>query len=224
MLNNLLHSTLYVLSVTAFICGTSPAQAMALPAPQVDEAAAESNAESRVIVLAGGCFWGIQEVFQHVKGVTKAVAGYSGGSAETANYEAVGDGNTGHAEAVEVTYNPKQISAGVLLKIFFSVAHDPTTRNGQGPDHGWQYRSAVFFSTAEQENVTRKYIAQLDKSKLFSAPIVTEVNKLEKFYAAEGYHQNYARNNPAEPYIVFNDQPKVLALKKEFPEYYTEGL
>ena len=153
-------------------------------------------------------------------GVTSAVSGYAGGSAGTANYETVSSGTTGHAESVEVTYNPAQISAGKLLKVFFSVAHNPTELNRQGPDTGTQYRSAVFFTNPEQEKVVKAYIAQLDKAAAFSSPIVTQVNPLDKFYPAEAYHQNYARLHPDNPYIAINDLPKVAALKREFSDLY----
>jgi peptide-methionine (S)-S-oxide reductase len=172
------------------------------------------------IVLAGGCFWGIQAVFQHVKGVTNAVAGYAGGAADTAHYESVGTGKTGHAESVQVTYNPAQITVGQILKVFFSVAHDPTELNRQGPDHGTQYRSAIFYSTPEQKEVAEAYIDQLQQAKIFKAPIITRLEPLEAFYPAEDYHQNYARLHSSDPYIAINDMPKVKALEKEFPNLY----
>ena len=172
------------------------------------------------IVLAGGCFWGIQAVFQHVKGVTKAVSGYAGGAASTAHYERVGTGKTGHAESVQVTYNPAQITLGQILKVFFSVAHDPTELNRQGPDDGTQYRSAIFYSTLEQKEVAEAYIDQLQQAKIFKSPIVTRLEPLKAFYPAEDYHQNYARLHPSDPYITINDIPKVKALEKEFPNLY----
>ena len=219
MSNDILKKTVRLLSVAVISCGVSCAQAASLPDPLLDEGAAKTS-ESRVIVLSGGCFWGIQAVFQHVKGVTKAVSGYAGGSADTANYETVSSGTTGHAESVEVTYNPSQISAGKLLKVFFSVAHNPTTLNRQGPDSGTQYRSAVFFTTPEQEKIVKAYIAQLDKAAVFSSPIVTQINSLNKFYPAEAYHQNYAKLHPDNPYIAINDLPKVADLKREFSDLY----
>ena len=174
------------------------------------------------IVLAGGCFWGIQAVFQHVKGVIDAVSGYAGGGADTAHYESVGTGKTGHAESVQVTYNPAQITLGQILKVFFSVAHDPTELNRQGHDHGTQYRSAIFYSTQEQKEVAEAYIDQLQQAKIFKAPIVTRLESLKAFYPAEDYHQNYARLHPSDPYIAINDMPKVKALEKEFPTLYVK--
>lgn len=206
-------------AVALSACSLSPANAVILPAPAVDAPLAAKPTEQKII-LAGGCFWGIQAVFQHVKGVTKAVSGYAGGSAETATYHAIGSGTTGHAESVEVTFDAAQITPGKLLQIFFSVAHDPTTLNSQGPDHGSQYRSAIFYTTPEQEKVVRAYIAQLEAAKSFAAPIVTEVVKLPAFYPAEDYHQDYARLHPDNPYIVTHDLPKVAALEKTFPGLY----
>jgi peptide-methionine (S)-S-oxide reductase len=172
------------------------------------------------IFLAGGCFWGIQAVFQHVRGVIDAVSGYAGGAANTAHYDSVGTGKTGHAESVQVTYNPAQITLGQILKVFFSVAHDPTELNRQGHDHGIQYRSAIFYSTHEQKEVAEAYIDQLQQAKIFKGPIVTRLEPLKAFYPAEDYHQNYARLHPSDPYIAINDMPKVKALEKEFPNLY----
>jgi peptide-methionine (S)-S-oxide reductase len=172
------------------------------------------------VVLAGGCFWGIQAVFEHVKGVTSATAGYSGGSANTAQYETVSTGRTGHAESVKVVYDPSQVSFGQILKVFFSVAHDPTELNRQGPDEGTQYRSVIFFSSEEQHRVARAYIDQLNGAKVFSEPIVTQVVALQAFYPAEGYHQSYAEHHPYEPYIAINDLPKLDHLKQTLPELY----
>jgi peptide-methionine (S)-S-oxide reductase len=172
------------------------------------------------VVLAGGCFWGIQAVFEHVKGVSSATAGYSGGSAGTAQYETVSTGRTGHAESVKVVYDPSQISFGQILKVFFSVAHDPTELNRQGPDEGTQYRSVIFFSSADQHRVARAYIDQLNGAKVFSDPIVTQVVALQAFYPAEGYHQDYAEHHPNEPYIAINDLPKLDHLKQTLPELY----
>ena len=219
MSNKILNKTIHLLSAAGISCGVSCAQAATLPDPLLDEAPVKTS-ESRTIVLSGGCFWGIQAVFQHVKGVTKAVSGYAGGEAATANYDAVSYGTTGHAESVEVTYDPTKITAGKLLKVFFSVAHNPTTLNRQGPDKGTQYRSAIFFTASEQEKIAKAYISQLDKASIFSDPIVTQINPLNKFYPAEGYHQNYAHNHPDNPYIVINDLPKVTDLKEKFSDIY----
>ena len=171
-------------------------------------------------VFAGGCFWGVDAVFKHVNGVTNVVSGYSGGSAATAKYMLVGTGTTGHAESVKVTYDPSKIGYADLLKIFFSVAHDPTQLNRQGPDVGPQYRSAIFYADAQQKDVAQRYIAQLDAAKSFGKPIVTEVAPLDQFYPAEDYHQNYLALHPTQPYIVYHDLPKLQALKKEFPGWY----
>lgn len=172
--------------------------------------------------FAGGCFWGIEGVFEHVKGVKSAVSGYSGGTAASAVYGQVSSGDTGHAETVRVIYDPAQISYGQLLHIFFSVAHDPTQLNRQGPDRGPQYRSAIFFNTPDQEKTARGYIAQLTGAKFFSDPIVTQVVKLSAFYPAEAYHQDYMVHHPNQPYIVFHDAPKVTALKKHFASIYKD--
>jgi peptide-methionine (S)-S-oxide reductase len=190
-----------------------------LPDPAVDSPLA-AKSDQQTAVFAGGCFWGIQAVFQHVKGVKDATSGYSGGTGATAEYEQVGTGETGHAESVEITFNPAQISYGQLLKVFFSVAHDPTQLNRQGPDTGTQYRSVIFYSSEEQRHVAEKYIAQLQQAKSFSRPIVTQVLPLKGFYPAEGYHQNYATLHPDNPYIAINDAPKVEHLRQQFPELY----
>jgi peptide-methionine (S)-S-oxide reductase len=171
-------------------------------------------------VFAGGCFWGVDAVFKHLKGVSNVMSGYSGGSATTAKYMLVGTGTTGHAEAVKVTYDPSKVSYTDLLKVFFSVAHDPTQLNRQGPDVGPQYRSAIFYADPQQKEVAQRYIAQLGASKTFAKPIVTEVAPLDKFYPAEDYHQNYLALHPNQPYIVYHDLPKLEALKKEFPGWY----
>jgi len=173
-------------------------------------------------VFAGGCFWGVDAVFKHVKGVVNVRSGYSGGNAETAKYEIVSEGKTGHAESVEVTFDPAQVSYEKLLEVFFSVVHDPTELNYQGPDHGTQYRSAIFFTTDEQKQAALAYMEKLNASKAFKKPIVTEVVPFKAFYEAEDYHQNYLANHPDEPYIVYNDIPKVKALKKNFPQLYKE--
>jgi peptide-methionine (S)-S-oxide reductase len=173
-----------------------------------------------VIVVAGGCFWGIQAVFQHVEGVTSAVAGYAGGEKKTAQYERVSAGGTGHAESVQITFDPSKVSVGRLLQIFFAVGHDPTQLNRQGPDHGTQYRSAVFPSTPAQADIARAYIAQLDRAHAFEKPIVTRIEMDRAFYPAEDYHQDYLTRHPSHPYIVINDLPKLEALKRLFPDRY----
>ena len=175
---------------------------------------------NRTAVLAGGCFWGLEAVFEHIKGVSDVESGYSGGAAKTADYEKVGTGKTGHAEAVKITFDPAQVSYEQLLKVFFAVAHDPTQLNRQSPDTGTQYRSAIFYSNDEQKRLAASYIAELTKTKTFSAPIVTEITPLTAFYKAEDYHQNYLTLHPNQPYIVVNDQPKVENLQKQFPNLY----
>jgi peptide-methionine (S)-S-oxide reductase len=190
-----------------------------LPAPEAD-IPARSVTNPQTAVFAGGCFWGVEAVFRHVKGVSKAVSGYAGGAAKTADYELVSTGMTGHAESVQVTYDPAQVSYGELLRIFFSVAHDPTQLNRQGPDVGTQYRSAVFVSGDEQKRVAQAYIEQLGKAKVFADPIVTQVTPLAGFYPAESYHQNYLALHPTQPYIVMNDLPKLAELKLAFPNQY----
>ena len=173
-------------------------------------------------MLAGGCFWGVQAVFQHVKGVTEAVSGYAGGDKETAAYEQVSTGRTGHAESVEVTFDPHVVSYGTILQIYFSVAHNPTELNSQGPDTGTQYRSEIFTESEAQKRVAEAYIAQLGDAKAFSAPIVTRVEPLRGFYPAEGYHQNYATLHPESAYIAYNDAPKVEKLWKLFPDAFLQ--
>jgi peptide-methionine (S)-S-oxide reductase len=192
--------------------------ARVLPVPAVD--LPPGQATSAVVVLAGGCFWGVQGVFQHVKGVTSAVSGYAGGEKKTADYEAVSSGRTGHAESVQVTYDPRQISYGRLLQVFFSVAHDPTELNRQGPDSGPQYRSAIFPTTAEQATIAKAYIAQLDLAHAFKKPIVTKIDADRTFYPAEAYHQDYLTRNPRNPYIAINDLPKIDDLKRVFADLY----
>ena len=191
-----------------------------LPAPVMDEP--HGAAHSETAVFAGGCFWGVQTVFQRVKGVTATTAGYSGGSAETATYDQVSGENTGHAEAVKVVFDPAKISYGTLLRIFFSVVHDPTQLNRQGPDVGTSYRSAIFFTTPEQQKIAAAYIAQLDGAKAFSGKIVTELVPLKAFYNGEDYHQDYAEKNPNNPYIQVCDVPKTAALKAQFPELFQD--
>jgi peptide-methionine (S)-S-oxide reductase len=194
------------------------ADATPLPDPAVD--APRIAGTGQTAVFSGGCFWGIQAVFQHVKGVKSATSGYSGGPAAAAQYEIVSTGETGHAESVQVVYDPSQISYGQLLKVFFSVAHDPTQLNRQGPDSGTQYRSAIFYASADQKRIAEAYISQLQQAKVFSRPIVTQVAPLKAFYAAEGYHQNYATLHPDDPYIAHNDAPKVEHLRQQFPDLY----
>ncbi len=192
--------------------------AHALPAPAVD--APPGQETSAVAVLAGGCFWGVQGVFQHVKGVTSAVSGYAGGDKNGAHYELVTTGITGHAESVQVMFDPRRISYGQLLQIFFSVVHDPTELNRQGPDIGTQYRSAIFPANAEQTNIAKAYIAQLDQAHAFKKAIVTRIEPDRRFYPAEGYHQDFLTRNPSYPYIVVNDLPKIDELKQIFPDLY----
>ena len=207
-----------LISLATVACHASSA-AVKLPNPAADEALSKSKS-SQTVVLAGGCFWGIQAVFEHVKGVTGATAGYSGGAANTAQYETVSTGRTGHAESVKVVYDPSQISFGQILKVFFSVAHDPTELNRQGPDEGTQYRSVIFFSNEDQHRVARAYIDQLNGAKVFGGPIVTQVVALQDDTGAEGYHQDYAEQHPNEPYIAINDLPKIDHLKQTLPELY----
>jgi peptide-methionine (S)-S-oxide reductase len=202
--------------IAAFSAGKNP-----VPSPAVDAPVAKASGQESA-VFAGGCFWGIQAVFQHVKGVISATSGYSGGEARTAEYETVSTGRTGHAESVRVVYDPSQVTYGELLRVFFSVAHDPTELNRQGPDEGTQYRSVIFYGSDDQKRIADAYIAQLDSAKVFRNRIVTQVVPLKAFYPAEAYHQNYAANHPMNMYIVVNDAPKVGNLRKEFPELYTE--
>jgi peptide-methionine (S)-S-oxide reductase len=202
----------------AFRHGSARA-ATALPDPTVDETLAPQKGQS-TLVVAGGCFWGVQAVFQHVKGVTSATSGYSGGTVKNPDYEDVSSGETGHAESVEIIYDPSQITLGQLLKVFFSVAHNPTELNRQGPDSGTQYRSAIFFATPDQQRIAQAYIDQLNQAQVFSSPIVTQVAPLKAFYRAEDYHQNYATNHPDNPYIATFDLPKVKHLQQQFPNLY----
>jgi peptide-methionine (S)-S-oxide reductase len=195
------------------------ASAVAIPNPTLDAPLATAKGE-QTAVLAGGCFWGVEAVFEHVKGVSRAESGYSGGSPSTAKYQLVGSGATGHAEAVRVTFDPSQITYGQLLKVFFAVAHDPTELNRQGPDTGTQYRSAIFFANAEQQRIAQAYIEQLDQAKVFGRKIVTQVVPLQSFHEAEDYHQDYLVHHPNEPYIVYNDLPKLENLRKQLPDLY----
>jgi peptide-methionine (S)-S-oxide reductase len=193
------------------------ASAAVVPPPAVDIPAGGSRQQA-VAVLAGGCFWGVEAVFEHLKGVTDVVSGYAGGSPKTAHYEMVGTGRTGHAESVQIAYDPSQISYGKLLQVYFSVAHDPTELNRQGPDEGTQYRSAIFYASEEQKRVAEAYIQQLTEARVFRSPIVTKVVALPAFYPAEEYHQNFIQRNPGNSYVVHNDLPKLSQLKRLFPE------
>jgi peptide-methionine (S)-S-oxide reductase len=211
------------LSVACASPGPSPraAASATIPGPALDEPAANS-VSSETAVLAGGCFWGVQGVYQHVKGVSSAVSGYAGGDSSTAQYETVGTGDTGHAESVRITYDPSQVSFGQLLHIFFAVVGDPTELNRQGPDTGTQYRSAIFPQTDVQQKVADAYIAQLNQAKVFDEPIVTRTDRDRGFFPAEDYHQDYLNSHPTAAYIAMNDMPKVDALKQTFPELYRE--
>ncbi|HZN48109.1 MAG TPA: peptide-methionine (S)-S-oxide reductase MsrA [Ramlibacter sp.] len=199
--------------------GGAADKAVKLPPPTQDVV---GTAATETAVFAGGCFWGVQAVFQHTRGVLNAVSGYAGGDKSSAQYELVASGRTQHAESVQVTYDPRQVSYGTLLQVYFSVAHDPTTLNRQGPDHGTQYRSAVFYRDAEQKRVAERYIAQLDAAKLFPARIVTQVTPLAAFYPAEAYHQDYATLHPESPYIAAFDRPKIANLKATMPQVYRD--
>ena len=207
-----------VLLLAALVMKGLPAVAqegLALPAPAVDVTAGQAS--SAVMVVAGGCFWGVQGVFQHVKGVSNAVSGYAGGAQRTATYEQTNDGTTGHAESVEITFDPRQVSYGQLLQVFFSVAHDPTQLNRQGPDTGTQYRSTIFPRDPGQAAVAKAYIAQLDQTRAFKKSIVTTIEMNRAFYTAEKYHQDFLVRNPSHPYIIYNDLPKIENLKRLFP-------
>jgi peptide-methionine (S)-S-oxide reductase len=217
MKTSLILAGMAALAALAFVWPTSAETAHEIPAPAVD---APASAGTQTLVLAGGCFWGVQGVFQHVAGVTSAVSGYAGGEQSTAHYEMVGSGRTGHAESVRITYDPAKVSLGTLLRVYFSVAHDPTELNRQGPDVGTQYRSTIFATTDEQAKVAQAYIDQLDATKLFGRKIVTTIERGRTFYPAEGYHQDYLTLHPSQPYIVFNDLPKVENLKRLFPAVY----
>jgi peptide-methionine (S)-S-oxide reductase len=214
-------AALGALAIASFAAVPSRAaeDAVVIPAPTVDAKSADGI---QTAVLAGGCFWGVQGVFQHTAGVVSAISGYAGGSKATADYNTVSTGTTGHAESVEVKYDPKQVSYGKLLQIFFSVVHDPTQLNRQGPDTGTQYRSAIFVTNDDQKKVADAYIAQLNAAKVYKKPIVTKVGALDAFYPAEGYHQDYLTLHPNQPYIAYNDIPKVENLKKIFAENYKD--
>ena len=214
----LLIAAVLLVGIGLRISPSSAQAARAIPAPALDESAGAATSE--VAILAGGCFWGVQGVFQHVIGVTDAVSGYTGGSRATAHYEMVSTGTTGHAESVQITFDPREISYGRLLQIFFSVVQDPTELDRQGPDSGTQYRSAIFPTNAEQARVAKAYIAQLDQAHAFDAAIVTRIEPGQTFYPAEAYHQNFLTRHPSNPYIAFNDLPKIEDLKRILPTFY----
>lgn len=214
-----LYSLLLVGLVSMIQASSAAERAVRLPAPVVDIPAAAAKGP-QTAVLAGGCFWGIEAVFRQTQGVTRAVSGYAGGYVRTANYATVSTVASGHAESVEVTYDPARVSYGQLLNVFFSVAHDPTQLNRQGPDVGTQYRSAIFFTNGEQQRVAQAYIDQLALAKAFARPIVTQVAPLPAFYPAEAYHQNYVALNSEQPYVVINDLPKLARLREQFPDLY----
>lgn len=208
---------------------SSSSESVLVPAPDLGAVTAagsasstESSAETETVVLAGGCFWGVQGVYEHVKGVLKAESGYAGGSADTADYDTVSEGDTGHAESVRVTYDPAQVTYGEILQIFFSVVHDPTELNRQGPDTGTQYRSAIFAQDASQQRAAEAYVAQLTSASVFPQSIVTQISVNTEFYPAEAYHQDFLNSNPTYPYIVANDLPKVEDLHRLFPQLYSE--
>ena len=222
MLTRLVRSAFSLaIAISLLACFTHAAPTAPIPAAKVDASLATSPGK-QTAVFAGGCFWGTQSVFERVKGVLKTTAGYAGGSAKTATYDQVSTETTGHAESVEVVYDPSKITYGQLLRIFFSVAHDPTQLNRQGPDVGASYRSAIFYVDDEQKHIATAYIEQLDAAKVFPKPIVTQVTPLKGFYRAEDYHQDYAFHNPNNPYIQVCDLPKIKALKQEFPELFVE--
>ncbi len=209
MVNNVIRFAVPLLAAAISLSAGS------FPNPTVD---APMQAGKATAVLAGGCFWGVEGVFEHVKGVTNVVSGFAGGQKATAHYETVSTGTTGHAESVQITYDPSKITYGEILKVYFLVAHDPTELNRQGPDSGTQYRSAIFYANDEQKKIAEAYIAQLNAAHAFKGPIVTEVAPLHGFFAAEDYHQHYLQNHPNQPYIMYNDLPKIEALKRELPE------
>ncbi|HLY60048.1 MAG TPA: peptide-methionine (S)-S-oxide reductase MsrA [Terriglobia bacterium] len=213
---NLRNSIILLTVLGAFACASVHGQVPAF----TGESAAPAPHGEQTAVLAGGCFWGVDAVFKHVKGVASVVSGYSGGKSSTAEYETVSTGTTGHAESVKITFDPSQISYAELLRIYFSVATDPTQLNRQGPDTGTQYRGVIFYANEDQKKIAEAYIDQLNQAKVFPRTIVTQVVPLKEFFPAEDYHQNYLALHPDQPYIVFNDQPKLRALKKDFPEIY----
>jgi peptide-methionine (S)-S-oxide reductase len=208
-----------LMAVLTMIAPSTTTAAVAIPNPVVDEPIATAKGQ-QTVVLAGGCFWGIQSVFEHVKGVKSATAGYAGGTVKNPSYEQVSSGTTGHAESVKIVYDPSKVTFGQLLKVFFSVAHDPTELDRQGPDSGTQYRSAIFFTSDTQQRIAKAYIDQLNGAKVYPQPIVTELTPYSAFYQAEDYHQDFADKNPYNTYIMMNDAPKVANLKKELPDLY----
>lgn len=208
-----------VMAVLTMLAPSTTTAAVAIPSPAVDDPIATAKGQ-QTVVLAGGCFWGIQAVFEHVKGVKSATAGYSGGTVKNPSYEQVSSGATGHAESVKIVYDPSKVTFGQLLKVFFSVAHDPTELDRQGPDNGTQYRSAIFFTSDSQQHIAKAYIDQLNSAKVYPQPIVTEVTAYSAFYQAEDYHQDFAEKNPYNTYIMMNDAPKVANLKKDLPDLY----
>jgi len=214
----ILATSIILAGLTLAATAAAAQEGIAIPSPRLDEA--PGTAATETAVLAGGCFWGVQGVFQHVEGVANAVSGYAGGAGDTAHYETVGYGKTGHAESVKVTFDPRKVSYGHLLQIYFSVAHDPTELNRQGPDVGTQYRSTIFPTNDEQARIAKAYIEQLDKAKVYDAAIVTTIEPGRAFYPAEDYHQDFLTKNPTYPYIVFNDLPKIENLQKLFPKDY----
>jgi peptide-methionine (S)-S-oxide reductase len=216
---SLLFAVLLVGGVWLRGAGTATADAVAVPDPAVDAPLAAAQGE-QTAVLAGGCFWGVEAVFEHVKGVKSVTSGYAGGGANPARYEAVSSGTTGHAESVRIVYDPSRVTYGQLLKVFFAVAHDPTELNRQGPDTGTQYRSAIFYANDEQKRIAEAYVEQLNRANVFGRSVVTQVSPLDSFHPAEAYHQDYLERHPDEPYIVINDLPKVKNLRKLFPQLY----
>jgi peptide-methionine (S)-S-oxide reductase len=209
---------LLILGLLVQITACAAEPAVVIPAPTMD--APKASGPLQTAVVAGGCFWGTQGVFEHLNGVRRVLSGYAGGEKDTAEYENVSTGRTGHAESVQITFDPQQVSYGQILQVFFSVAHDPTQLNRQGPDSGTQYRSAIFYADETQKKIAEGYIAQLQKSGAFRKPIVTRIDPLQGFYAAEGYHQDFLLRNPRDPYIVFNDLPKIRNFQKTLPELY----
>jgi len=220
LLNALLPAAALIAALAYLAQCAAAEPAATVPPPALDNPKQAGRAQTAV--LAGGCFWGLQGVFEHVRGVREVLAGYSGGSRSTARYDDVGSGHTGHAESVQIVFDPAQVSYGELLQIYFSVAHDPTELNRQGPDVGSQYRSSIFYADDTQRHIAESYIAQLDKAKAFPQPIVTRVDPLKGFYEAEGYHQDFYLKNPSYPYIVINDLPKIRGLKALYPDYYVD--
>ena len=220
LLAAVLFAAVFVLPAVRSSTGSS-ASNTAFPRPALDDSIAQAKGQ-QIAVVSGGCFWGVQAVFAHVRGVVSAASGYAGGTEETAHYEMVGTGQTGHAESVKVIFDPSQITYGQLLMVFFSVAHNPTELNKQGPDWGSQYRSSIFYSNEGQKRIAEAYITQLNAAKVYSQKIVTVVVPLKEFYPAEEYHQDYVRHHPNNPYIMINDLPKLSSLKKQFPELYRE--